>query len=82
MRRVVAYQTSDGAFYSDEAKAEAAQEDIIGAELDGLLRMFELEISRVQEHRALLKVLKKKKELRAVLKKLLGHLEHGENANE
>ena len=74
MKEITAYKISDGRLFEDECKAYAAQEDLIGEELDGLLKLFELDITRTQEHKALLKVLNKKAVLIKQLDKLLQHL--------
>lgn len=74
MKEITAYKISDGRLFEDERKADAAQEDLIGEELDGLLKLFELDITRTQEHKALLKVLNKKAVLIKQLDKLTQHL--------
>ena len=74
MKEITAYKISDGRLFEDERKAEAAQDDLIGDELDGLLKLFELDITRTQEYKALLKVLNKKAALTKQLDKLLQHL--------
>ena len=79
MKTVEAYQSSDGKLFLDERECIKYQDDIIGAEIDGLLMMFELDISRNQQFKAVLCVMKKRKELMKTLSELLTHLEHGDN---
>lgn len=63
MREITAYQCADGSIHESERHAIAHDEDLLGQELDGLLRLFELDITRQQEYRALLGVMKKRNEL-------------------
>ena len=52
MKPVEAYQTSDGQLFTNESEAVKRQDDIIGEELDGFLMMYELDITRNQEFKA------------------------------
>ena len=61
----------------DEEKARAHEDDLLGQELDGLLRLFALDITRVQEHRGLLRVMQNRKDLRVSLLAILKSLDHG-----
>jgi hypothetical protein len=79
MIEVTAYQCADDTLFLDEDKAKAHDDDLLGQELDGLLRLFELDVTRVQEHRALLLVMtKKRKEFKHAIELVLEILEHGE----
>lgn len=82
MKTIEAYQSSDGMLFHDERKCRQHQTDIIGADIDGLLMMFELDITRNQQFKAALTVMGKQPELISVLRALLVHLEHGEGADE
>ena len=82
MKTIEAYQSSDGKLFIDERECAKHQDDIIGADIDGLLMMFELDISRNQQFKAALCVMKKRDTLKTVLSQLLAHLEHGEGADE
>lgn len=77
MKPVEAYQTSDGQLFTNESEAVKRQDDIIGEELDGLLMMYELDISRNQQFKAVMCAMKKRDQLIPVLMSLLEHLEHG-----
>mgnify|MGYP003438001691 CR=1 FL=1 len=76
MKTIEAYQCSDGSIFDDERKAKAHDDDLLGAELDGLLRLFDLDNSRHQEHKALLKVMGKRKELKQSIDSILQILEY------
>ena len=77
MLEIIAYQCSDGSLHTDEDKARAHEDDLLGQELDGLLRLFALDITRVQEHRGLLRVMQNRKDLRVSLLAILKSLDHG-----
>jgi len=78
MKTIEAYQASDGQLFTDAVQCRKHQEDIIGADIDGLLQMFELDISRNQQFKAVLCVMKKRDSLTHVLRELLEHLDHDE----
>jgi hypothetical protein len=78
MKTITAYQSSDGMLFHDERKCRQHQTDIIGADIDGLLMMFELDITRSQQFKAVLTVMGKQPDLISVLRALLVHLEHGD----
>ena len=77
MREITAYQCSDGSLHTDEEKARAHEDDLLGQELDGLLRLFALDITRVQEYRGLMRVMQNRKDLRVSLIAILKSLDHG-----
>lgn len=78
MREVSVFECADGSFHSDQKKAIAHDDDLLGAELDGLLRLFELDTTRNQDYRALILVMKKREKLKSAIKSILAILEHGE----
>lgn len=63
LQEITAYRCSDGSIHSDEKKAQAHEDDLLGQELDGLLRLFELDITRNQEFKGILCAMKKRPEL-------------------
>lgn len=71
------FKTFDGMLFDDEEKARAHADDILGAELDGLLKMFELDITRNQEYRALLALMKKRDDLQNTIARLHAILSYG-----
>lgn len=79
MKEITAYQCSDGAVYESEEKAKAHEEDLLGKELNGLLRLFELDLTRNQEYTGILKTMKKRKELKTAAALILQIIEHGDN---
>ena len=60
---IFAYKCCDGMMFEDEEKAREHEDDLLGQELEGLLRLFDLDISRNQEHKAILSVMDKRMEL-------------------
>jgi hypothetical protein len=79
MKEITAYQCSDGAIYASEENAKAHDEDLLGQELDGLLRLFGLDLTRNQEYTGILCAMKKRKELSAAAALILKIIEHGDN---
>jgi hypothetical protein len=83
MREITAYQASDGTLHLREEKAREHDDDLLGQELDGLLRLFDLNITRTQEYRGLLSVMKKRADLLNTVKAITIILENDkENAME
>lgn len=78
MKKINAYQCSDGKIFSDENKAKAHEDDLLGQELDGLLRLFELDITRNQEYKAILCAMKKRGALKTALLTLIDILDFTE----
>ena len=82
MKPVEAYECSDGALFTDERDAKAHENDLLGEELDGLLKLFEFDgnhVTRNDEYRALMRVLNKRKELRKAITAILKILDHTED---
>ena len=82
MRTVEAYQSADGALHLDEKSAKARDDDLLGEALDGLFRLFELDVPRSHQHKALLCVMKKRAALSqsiAEIAKVLDHVEQNED---
>ena len=75
MREITAYQCADGSIHESERHAVAHDEDLLGQELDGLLRLFELDITRQQEYRALLGIMKKRGELSKAVRAIVNILD-------
>ena len=76
------YKTSDGRLFEDEDKAIAHDNDILGQELDGLLKLAEMDIARNMECRALLRWMSRRKELTESIDMLHAILHHGDDSNE
>lgn len=79
MRKITAYECVDGSIHEDERKAKAHEEDLLGQELDGLLRLFELDITRQEEYRALLGIMKKREELLKAVRTIVKILDYSED---
>jgi hypothetical protein len=80
MREIEAYQCSDGALFTDEKKAAAHDDDLLGQEIDGLLRLYGLDITRNQEFKGCLSVMGKRQELKAAAAAILAILNHAEES--
>lgn len=78
MREINAYQCADGTIHTNEKKARAHDDDLLGQEIDGLLKLFELDISRNQEYKGCLAVMKRREDLKTAAAALLHILQHGE----
>ena len=78
MKEITAYQTADGTLYLSEDKAKEHDDDLLGQELEGLLHLFDLDITRNQEYKGLLSAMKKRAELLKSIKAIVTILEHTE----
>ncbi len=76
MKEIYAYQCSDGAIFTDDRKAKAHEEDLLGQEIDGLLRLYSLDITRNQEYKGCLSVMGKRQELAKAAAAILAILHH------
>lgn len=72
------YKTFDGQLFEDEDKAKEHDNDLLGQELDGLLKLAEIEITRHQEYKALLKWMSNRKELKKSINLLHAILHYGD----
>lgn len=75
---VECYKTYDGKLFECEKAAQAHADDLLGVELDGLLKLFKLDITRTQEYRALLGLLKNRQELARSIRVIHSILTYGE----
>jgi hypothetical protein len=75
MKEITAFRCSDGSIHSDEKKAQAHEDDLLGQELDGFLRLFELDITRNQEFKGILCAMKKRPALLEAAKLIVNILE-------
>ena len=80
MIEISAYKCCDGMMFEDEEKAREHEDDLLGQELEGLLRLFDLDISRNQEYKALLSVMKKREELSEAVEAISNILNYGNDA--
>ncbi|WNO06027.1 hypothetical protein [Rhodoferax mekongensis] len=80
MRQIEAYQCYDGQIFSDESKAKAHDEDLLGQELDGLLKLFGFggKLTRNDEWRGLMNLMQNRKELRKSVDLIAAILAHGD----
>lgn len=78
MKEITAYLAADGSIHASEEKAKAKDDDLLGEELDGLLKMFNLDITRNQEYKALLHVMKSRDALAKTMREIVRIIEHSE----
>jgi hypothetical protein len=76
MKEITAYQCSDGAIFENENKAAAHDEDLLGQEVDGLLKLYGLDITRNQEFKGCLSAMGKRQELAEAAAAILAILNH------
>lgn len=76
MQEITAYRCADGSIYADEDKAKAHEDDLLGQELDELLRLCELDITRNQSFKGILCAMKKRKELHQIAQTIINILEN------
>lgn len=84
MRTIEVYKTHDGQLFECEKTAKAHADDLLGEELDGLLKLANIDISRNTEYKALMQWLKDREKLRAaiaVINSLLQYEADNENDN-
>lgn len=82
MKTINAYLCYDGLIFEDKQKAVEHDADLLGAELDGLLKLFNLDISRSTEHRGLLQLMSRQSELKRQLEIILNILNYQGVENE
>lgn len=61
---IEAYKTPDGKIFESKKAANEHYENLLGEELDGLLKLFKLDIERSREYKVLLQLLGNKAELK------------------
>ncbi|MCK9530443.1 MAG: hypothetical protein M0R77_07770 [Gammaproteobacteria bacterium] len=69
-KTVECYKTFDGKLFENEEQAKAHADDILGEELDGLLKLANLDITRTQEYKALLAWMKDRENLTKTINQL------------
>lgn len=82
MKQIDAYQCADGSIFTNEKQAKAHDDDLLGQEIDGLLRLYALDITRNQEFKGCLSVMGKREELKKAALAILSVLDHGEDSDE
>jgi hypothetical protein len=81
MKTIEAYQSADGLIHTDEDKARAHDDDLIGQELDELLhRIMCIDPGHRAMCNGVLSALKKKKELLTCLRRMVAVIEYDEPA--
>ena len=78
MKEINAYQCSDGSIFTDDRNAKAHEDDLLGQEIDGLLKLYGLDITRNQEYKGCLSVMGKRQKLKEAAAAILAILNHQE----
>jgi len=79
MIEIIAYKAADGIIFEDEDKAKAHDVDLIGEELDGLVKhILQLDVPAHHMLRGFLAAIKSRKELTLCIAKLNRYLSHGD----
>ena len=84
MKTIEAYESADGAIHRDEDAARARDDDLIGEELDGLIRhTLALDVTHPQIFKAVVRALQtpQRKALRAACAKIVRVIDHSEEAD-
>lgn len=81
MKTIEAYQASDGTLFNCEDKAKQYEDDLLGQELDQLLKLFQFggKLTRNDEHRGLMCLMNNRKELKQSVEVILNILNENEN---
>lgn len=78
MKTIEAYQSADGRIFTDERQALAADDDVIGQELDELIhRIMCMDPGHSAIFKGVMSALKRKNELLVCLRRIVSVLEHG-----
>ena len=82
MKEITAYECADGTLHGDEEKAKAHDDDLLGQELDGLLKLFAFggKLTRNDEYRALIGLMNNRNELRKSVCAIIKILDHATEA--
>lgn len=78
MREITVYQAADGSIHTTEKSAVEKDDDLLGQELNGLLRLFNLDLGKSQEYKALVHVMKNRDELLKATHAVVRIIEHSE----
>lgn len=81
IKELMCYKTHDGRIFESITDAKAHADDLLGEELDGLLKLAKLDITRSQEYKALLSWMKDRKELKGTLETVVSMLNFEEKIN-
>lgn len=75
---VECFKTQDGRIFEDYRKAKEHAADLLGQELDGLLKLAQMDVTRNTEYRAIMAWMNNRAELKAAIDKLHAILNFGE----
>lgn len=69
-REVECFKTCDGKLFESERQAKDHADDLLGQELDGLLKLAKIDITRTQEYKALMAWMDDRENLKRTIDKL------------
>lgn len=79
MKEISAYKTADGLLFDSEKQAQQHEDDLLGEELDGLMKLFPMDIYRGTLQKAIIHAMNNKKELKCCLENILQLLDFNED---
>lgn len=81
-KEITAYQSANGELHLSEDAAKSRDEDLLGGALEGLLRLFALDITRTQQYAGVLRAMKNPDALQAAMREALRVLEFGPGSDD
>ena len=67
---ITAYQTPDGEIFTDENKADKHYSDLLGEQLDGLMRLSKIQLKRTDEFKLIMGWIDQPDELKKAICKI------------
>ena len=67
IEEITVYKTVDGAIFEDQGLAQKHMEDLLGEELDGLMRLSSIALTRTDEYKLITGWIAQEGELRKVI---------------
>lgn len=82
MKTIEAFECSDGSIFNCEDKAKQHEDDLLGQELDSLLKLFKFggQLTRNDEYKGLMILMNNRKELKQSIRAILDILDHSETS--
>ena len=67
IEEITAYKTVDGKVFEDQDDAQKYMEDLLGEELDGLMRLSKIALTRTDEYKLIMGWIAQEKELKKAI---------------
>ena len=67
IEEVTAYKTADGSLFDDYDDAKKHMDDLLGQELDGLMRLSKIALTRTDEYKLIMGWMTQEKELKKAI---------------